>query len=98
MFTHQDILFFNDRATYAFTHPLQGRIDMLMHYKDMCQPLADAAKRQFTFRVNRTLRHFADEYYAKNPAHHLTVKFQSRRDFEDFEAGILPVIEKIVFS
>ena len=94
----QNMLFFSDRANYAFTHPRQGRIDMLMYYKDMRQPLAEASLRQFTFRVNRTLRHFADDYFADNPAHHLTLEFQSRNDFQTFESEILPIIEKAMPS
>ena len=61
--------------SYAFAHPQRGRIDMVMYYKDMRQPLVTRSQLLFTFRVNKTLRHFVDEYNPTDPGHLLALCF-----------------------
>jgi hypothetical protein len=56
----QAVCFYGDRATYTFVHPYQGKIDMIMNYRDMCVPMTDPHHLLYTFRVSRTLRHFVD--------------------------------------
>ena len=85
--------FFADRATYAFAHPQRGRIDMVMYYKDMRQPLVTRSQLLFTFRVNKTLRHFVDEYNPTDPGHLLALCFRSLDGLEKFEQLILHRIE-----
>ena len=85
--------FFDDRATYAFAHPLKGRVDMVMYYKDMIEPRVTRSQRLFTFRVKKTLRHFVDEYAPYNSAHRLSLCFKSMEGLEKFEQLVL---ERIV--
>eukprot|EP01052_Picozoa_sp_SAG31_P008975 SAG31_NODE_462_length_15340_cov_2.972968_6_plen_97_part_00 len=57
-----DVCFFVDRATYKFQHLVQGRIDMIMYYEHMVNPVLDRAARQLVFHINKQLRHFLDDY------------------------------------
>jgi hypothetical protein len=81
--------FFDDRATYAFAHPLKGRVDMVMYYKDITEPRVARSHRLFTFRVKKTLRHFVDEYEPYNSAHQLSLCFKSMDGLEKFEQLVL---------
>ena len=77
--------FFDDRATYVFAHPLKGRVDMVMYYKDMLEPRVARSQRQFTFPVKKTLRHFVDEYEPYNTSHQLSLCFKTMESLEKFE-------------
>jgi len=90
--------FFDDRATYAFAHPLKGRVDMVMYYKDMVDPRVARSQRLFTFRVKKTLRHFVDEYEPYNSAHQLSLCFKTMEGLEKFEQLVLERITECAGS
>ena len=66
---------------------------MVMYYRDMRQPLVTRSQLLFTFRVNKTLRHFVDEYNPTDPGHLLALCFRSLDGLEKFEQLILHRIE-----
>ena len=90
--------FFDDRATYAFAHPLKGRVDMVMYYKDMIDPRVARSQRLFTFRVKKTLRHFVDEYEPYNSTHQLSLCFKTMEGLEKFEQLVLERITECAGS
>eukprot|EP01047_Picozoa_sp_COSAG01_P044515 COSAG01_NODE_4031_length_5419_cov_8.013722_4_plen_90_part_00 len=76
-----------------FAHPMRGRIDMQMYYRNMRDAAVTRASRLFTFRVGRSLRHFADDYVAEDPSHHLTLGFRTAADLDAFTVKIWPLIQ-----
>ena len=86
--------FFDDRATYAFAHPLKGRVEMVMYYRHMIEPRVARSQRLFTFRVKKTLRHFVDEYDPYNAAHRLSLCFKNMEGLEKFEQLVLERIRE----
>lgn len=88
------IQFFDDRAMYGFEHPMQGRVDMVMYYRDMIEPCVTRSQRLFTFRVKKTLRHFVDEYEPYNPSHRLSLCFKTMDGMAKFEQLVLERITR----
>ena len=87
--------FFGDRAAYVFAHPVQGRIEMTMYYRDMRLPLIIREEQSLTFKIKRPLRHFVDDYDAEDHRHRLRLVFKSDADLTQFESEVWPLIAEV---
>ena len=79
-----------NRLEYAYAHPAEGRIDMVMYYKDMIKAELDARPGQllFRFRVQRTLQHFGGEYDFNDASHWVGVRLADREAAATLRSGL----------
>ncbi|EFJ44711.1 hypothetical protein VOLCADRAFT_106308 [Volvox carteri f. nagariensis] len=83
------VTLYADRLEYKFSHSSQGRIDMVMYFKDMLTPELDRRGLVLKFRIGKPLRHFIDAYDCTDPQHILSLTFYEKADALQFQDLLL---------
>ncbi|GMH45961.1 hypothetical protein BSKO_13925 [Bryopsis sp. KO-2023] len=76
--------FFSDRVEFYFHHPNQGKIQMVMFYRDMQDIHVFRARKVLQFKIVRRLHLFGKDYEHLNPMDILSMEFGSQADMMEF--------------
>lgn len=81
---------YDDRLEYFFQHPDEGRVRMIMYFRDIDAVTIDMAACQLSFHVKTQLKLFAGIYNPADQDHLLVLHFCSFGDVQTFRSVILP--------
>lgn len=85
--------FFTDRVEYHVHHPTEGKIFMMMFYKDMANVNCHHSKMKFQFKIVHALHLFGQDYDHLNAHDILSIEFASLQGLLDFEKQVVHKIK-----
>ena len=89
------VAFFRDRCTYSFFHPFQSKeIQMVMYYRDMQGVRVSAVSQTLSFRLDKVLQQFGRDYNPANPAHRISIGFNSAHDMSLLQGQVMKYVKR----
>jgi len=71
---------------------------MIMYYSDMALVSLKRLRREFSFKVHKTLEHFGKDYEANDRTHLITIVFNSESDIKTIRKDVLPNVHRVCKS
>lgn len=83
--TSSRVHFFGDRVEYNVQHPTQGKIHMVMFFRDMTHTKTHIRKRTFQFKIDKPLLLFGSAYNPTDFLDILKMEFITTNEYQQFQ-------------